>query len=289
MYCHDIVNPPTEDRRSDINLNLTGSNLISLTRNPPFNELHSELPFETPYSIEISHPNLVGFSGDDATVIVTEFRNLLLSLNLLLNRICIAGRKTHFSNSNVMPDIPQSIGRVRKEDNTYEVRLEDSIIVRDHVSVTIGTQDSVKENDVIHLFKKLQELKRFDMSSDLSIQYVNLNRSLSEYEEAMSTFQVLSIFKHLFNSLEYSVNMDGKDRVNAEFDNHTCNLVKPSPLQKEEVKKWRNLYSRTKHIERDPSDLKKYLEGIKNLGIYILPIRKVCRQLHLKELTQKHR
>jgi hypothetical protein len=99
-------------------------------------------------------------------------------------------------------------------------------------------------------------------------------------------FQVLSTFKHLYNSLEYSVNMDGKDRVNAEFDNHTCNLVKPNLLQKAEVKKWRDLYNRIKHVERHPSDLKKYLEGTKNLGIYILPIRKACRELLLKKLTQ---
>jgi hypothetical protein len=220
VYCHDILNPPTENRRNEITINLTGSKLINLTKNLPLHEPNSDMPFETPYSVEIFNPNLVGFSSDDSSTVVMEFRNLVLSLNLLFHRICFAGRRTYFSDSNITPDVLHSISRIRKEDDKYEVHLEDSIIVRDHVSVTIGTQDSVNENEVIHLFKKLQELKRFDMNSNLSIQNVNLNRSLSEYEEAMSTFQVLSTFKHLYNSLEYSVNMDGKDRVNAEFDSY---------------------------------------------------------------------
>lgn len=61
-YCHDIIIPPTEDRRNDINLDLIGSNLIGLTRNPPLNDLRSDISFETPYSIEIPNPNLVEFS-----------------------------------------------------------------------------------------------------------------------------------------------------------------------------------------------------------------------------------
>jgi hypothetical protein len=59
--------------------------------------------------------------------------------------------------------------------------------------------------------------------------------SLSEYEETMSTFHILHKFKHLFNSLEYSVNIDGKDLVNAEFDKHACHLFKPGILHSTEV------------------------------------------------------
>lgn len=109
--------------------------------------------------------------------------------------------------------------------------------------------------------------------------------SLSEYEEAMSTFHILHKFKHLFNSLEYSVNIDGKDLVNAEFDKHACHLFKPGILHSTEVNKWRELYNRIKHSERNRADLKKYYDGSKKLGTYILPIRKVCRELLLKQIN----
>jgi hypothetical protein len=241
IYCHDIKNPPSEDRQSEINLDLTGSKLIKLTRNPPLNVLHSELPFETPYSIEITNPNLVGFSSDDSTVLIMEFRN-------------------------------------------HEVHLQDSIVVRDHASVTIGTRDNVKEDEVIQLFRKLQEFKRFDILYNSSLPHANLDRSLSEFEDAMSPSSVLTKFKHLFNSLEYSVNMDGKDRVGAEFDDYVCDLVRPWPLQNTNVKDWGDIYNRVKHIERNLADLERYHKGSNEIVNYIVSVREAVREVVLKQL-----
>ncbi|MEM3333106.1 MAG: hypothetical protein QW745_02720, partial [Thermoplasmata archaeon] len=77
--------------------------------------------------------------------------------------------------------------------------------------------------------------------------------ALFEYEAAMSSLNRLIIFKHLYNSLEIITNIDGIDRKSEELDSQMSYITRAN---KDDCKRWRNIYNRMKHIYRNVSDVK---------------------------------
>lgn len=268
VYCHDIVNPPKQDRGSDINLILTQpNNQIILKR---IQKSSIDRTFVTPYSIKIPDPISFGFTSSDQVAVNREFRNLLLTFNLLLNRVCILGIYTSFPEFDITPDNPEFQSQVEKKGNMYEVSLMDSIVIKDSIFVEIGTKENIEEHQITHLFNKMRRSGRLDINYDSDIQLANLSRSFSEYEEAMLNFETLYKFKYLFNSLEYSINIDGKYRKDDEFDSFYESLVK---VPNTKLADWRSLYNRCKHPQRNQADMNKYFNDIQNLADYILALR----------------
>jgi hypothetical protein len=191
VYCHDIVNPPKQDRGNDINLILTRpNNQIILKR---IQRSYIDRTFVTPYSVEIPDPISFGFTSSDQIAVNREFRNLLLTFNLLLKRVCILGTYTSFPEFDITPDNPEFQSQVEKKGNMYKVSLIDSIVIRDSIFVEIGTKENIEEHQIAHLFNKMQRSGRLDINHDSDIQLANLSRSFSEYEEAMSNFETLQI------------------------------------------------------------------------------------------------
>ena len=88
--------------------------------------------------------------------------------------------------------------------------------------------------------------------------------------------------KHLFNALELIANKDGKKREQDVFDSHVTKL---STVVQTDVQEWRELYNRTKHADRNSSDIESYVSGIKHLGIkYLIPMRKCYQKIVLSIL-----
>lgn len=278
VYCHDIAHPPTEHRGSDIALILTGSDsMIHLKRIPQSNRDNS---FVTQYSMVIFDPLSVGFTSDDRNTIDRELRNLLLAFNLLLSRICILGTYTSFSDLDIEPTILESQSHGEKIGNRYEVHLSESITVRDDIFAEIGVKDSVDDTQVINLFNKLQRSERFELNPNSTKQDINLDKSLSEYEQAMSNLEIEYKFKHLFNSLEYSTNING-EKLKYGFDSLYTDLVK-SPAM--DVTQWRTLYNRTKHVQENSNHVKAYINGLQNSRGYVSELRKSCRDMILRRV-----
>lgn len=279
VHCHDITHPPTEHRGNDINLILTGSDsTVQLNR---VLQSQQEKSFVTQYSMVISDPQSVGFTSDDRNTVDREFRNLLLAFNLLLCRVCILAKDTSFSHLVIEPDIPESQSHVRKVGNRFEVHLSDTVVVTDNHFAEIGFEEKVDDKDVVNMFNKLQRFKRFELNPNSARQDINLGLSLSDYEEAMSTFETLYKFKHLFNSLEHSTDIDGKKLEGPDFDRFYNSL---SLTPNTNVTDWRKLYNRIKHSARNSNDIKNYFNGIQNLREYIMGLRKSCRDLLLLRL-----
>lgn len=278
IYYHDIINPPKHDRGSDIELVLANSNLISLRDV----RADSSRRFVTPYRMEIRDPVSVGFSSEDESMVKKEFENLLTAFNLLLHRVCVLGSDTSFSVFDIVPNIPESQSYVEKKDDRYDVKLIDSVIITDSTFVKVGTKGIVDEIQLVDLFERLQRSGNLGIHQSSGIQETNFSRSLSEYKEAMASFETLYKFKHLFNSLEYSINIDGQDRRGVKFDKLFNSLVTASNTK---IDIWRRLYNRTKHTEGNMSEVIELLDGIQKLGEYVLALRKSCSELLLQRLS----
>jgi hypothetical protein len=52
IFCYDLINPPAQDRKSNINLKLVNSNYMVLTK--------EEISFGTIYSVKVADPLKMG-------------------------------------------------------------------------------------------------------------------------------------------------------------------------------------------------------------------------------------
>lgn len=156
---------------------------------------------------------------------------------------------------------------------------ESTIVFRSEVQATVSLSETFPCQRVNGIFRKLQSLGRFAINNTSTVELSNTSKALNEFENAISAYTRLTKFKHLSNALELIVNKDGKKREQDIFDSHVAKL---SPVQQTYVQEWRELYNRTKHADRNDSDIETYKSGIKHLGRkYLIPIRKCYQNIVL--------
>lgn len=275
IYCHQLVNPPTHDRSCDINLQLSKSEgFIDLERR----RLSSS---QSIYSIRISNIEQLGFTSIEQHALEHGFRNLLLAFNLVIQRTCITDMKLD-PNYDLVTEHNESNNLVRKIDNTFCVSIVENIEVRDKVSIVVGIAETIEEKQIVEVFRKLQKINIYGTPKTSKIHHINLMSSLHNYEIAMSEFNRLFKFRNMFNALEIVVNIDGKDRKKDDFDTEAKRL---DPINCKDVEKWRNFYNRTKHVQRNSTDIKVYEEGEKALSDFLKYCRRCVQKILLSKLN----
>jgi hypothetical protein len=131
IYCHDLINPPSQGRSCDVALNLTNSaGLIEIER------VEVEAA-ESVYLISVPSGNNLGFMTSEQADFEKDFIDLVLAFNLTLRRICANYKKGEFPSFMVTPKVPESKTSVTKLDGGYHFHAEDTIVLRDEVHATI--------------------------------------------------------------------------------------------------------------------------------------------------------
>jgi hypothetical protein len=138
-----------------------------------------------------------------------------------------------------------------------------------------------EEGRVADIFHRIKKLRRFERKSASQLHDINLNDALTKYETGISEFEPLIKFKHFFNSLELVTNMAGKELKGDKFD---AEVQEISTVSKMDVKVWRDLYNRTKHVQKGSSDVRKYYEGIDTISDKLLNIRNILNEILLSKL-----
>ena len=82
----------------------------------------------------------------------------------------------------------------------------------------------------------------------------------------MASLDRLLTFKHLYNVLELTTNIDGTDRKDSSLDTQ---MASDSGALVTECQDWRILYNRTKHIHRRSTDVATFVTGLEKLTAYI--------------------
>jgi hypothetical protein len=89
-FCHDLINPPSQYRSYDIDLNFVGSaGFINLKTT----ESESS---ESKYLLELPSVNDLGFTTNLQMDLDNEFTNLVLAFNLVQENICVTYGKAEF-------------------------------------------------------------------------------------------------------------------------------------------------------------------------------------------------
>lgn len=268
IYAHEIINPPTETRSCDIKLEFnTPKRLLRLVK--------GRLSNSTEYLLKVEKSLELGFTSSEQSVFIAEFQNLILALNMNLRRVCVTREDISFPKGEINIKPPEPRVTTEKSGNRTDVKIEETIVLRDEVHISIGLSEKISCPEIIHIFQKLQSLPRFDKNKTRPLKLSNFIKALKEYEESMSAMSRPLKFKHLFNGLEIVANMDGIDRKGDGFDQQVAQL---SGVKKTDVLGWREFYNRTKHADRHRADVHMYAEGMKGIGSkYIMPIRSCCK------------
>lgn len=276
LYAHDLRNPPGEGTFCDIALKLVNSTgRLNLTKVKP--------GFQTFYWLFIPEAHSLRLLSSEQNKIDLFQDNLILAANLLLHKTALSTRKSELNEPQVEYKQQKSEGITEETPEGKHVTITETITVTDKFEVMIGFTEEIDENMWVSLLQKINEACITKLQNNAIMKLVNLKKSFNEYRNAMEVVSDrLIIFKHLFNSLELATNFDGKDRKGLDLDNEVLRIAN---LQASEVRDWRHLYDRAKHVDRRTEDMATFMEGIKRLSDYLIPLRLATQTVILDRLN----
>ena len=269
LYVRLLENPVTAIG-ADIGLIHLDRNQLSFQKQGTVgNQTHYKLTIQDPESLGLSSPN-----GNDVNAFISK---IILSMNLTFNRAVIDRKQIQLEKSKVEFK-NQSSSRVEKQDGVTHVIISEHLHLQESVSVVVGTSEEISEHETLEILKQLNTL---DQRNGNQILENNLTKAIESYSEAMNSEHRILIFKHLFNALELSTNSDGISRKDSSFDSQVSSL---SGKSASDVEKWRRLYNRLKHVDRNTQDISTYESGIKNIVNEIRQIREITQTILITKL-----
>jgi len=263
LYAHDVKNPPSEGDSCNITLKLVNSkDRIDLTK--------VSSGFQTQYSLSIPEAQSLGLLSSEQNEVDLFIENLILAANLVLRRTALSTGGELAKSQIEFEEQHEYETVVENRSDGKHITVIDSLKLRDTVHVMRAFTEEIDESGLISNLQLINKVSLVKLPNGARLKLANLKKSFNEYRSAMSFFDSLMIFKHLFNSLELATNSDGVDRKDSSLD---IEVAKITNLQASETCDWRLFYNRTKHIDRTPKDLATFVEGIKNLANFVIPLR----------------
>ena len=276
IFVHDVLNPPTPNRGSDVCLKIYDSKELKLSKIEFTDKIG---PPRTSYDLKIYHPLAIGFTSGDRSKSATEFKNLVLAMNLSLCRACITDSNILFTSPTIQYKAMGLKNEVGRMDDIVHAYSENVIVVSDEAFAWVSLSENISENYTLDLFKTIQNFKAIDIMQNLP--YANLTKAITEYERSMTENSTLFIFKNLFNALELSTNSH-QEYTSNEFDTIVSeNTTIPSDT----VKEWRIFYNRIKHVDESEEQYIAFVSGKDKLTSMICPMRSSTKKTIVKLLN----
>ncbi len=278
IFAHRMITPPDQMTDSFVDFTFINMQYLDITLISQTSQSILQIKIDNPRQIQFKHIE------DDQSY--QEFRNLLLSMNLCMNKACISSNQQSFTdyNLNVKPTNPTT-SSWNKEGNEFHVEMEDRIVLRDSIRVGITTKEVFDEKKVIEVFKNIQNFessKTNNQSSHLATHQLDIEKSLSSFTDSMEPLNLVAKFKNMYTSLELIVNSDGQNRDAQKLDTEVSNLANV-PIQK--VTDWRKFNNRTKHIDNAISDIQTYVNLKQELPQILPKLRQCCNEIILLRLS----
>ncbi|HEX9862641.1 MAG TPA: hypothetical protein VGB11_05080 [Candidatus Bathyarchaeia archaeon] len=220
------------------------------------------------YELSVTDPTSLGLLNSEQNTLELFTKDLVLAINLCLSRAALSRRDGNLIQSHIAY-------KQTKQANT--------IVTRAVFDATTIFTEKIDEETVISNLLLINKVNRHNLSACSKKQLITLSKALSEYENAMSTFDRLAAFKNLFNSLELATNGDGKDRMGPSLDTEAAKITKTT---ESEIEDWRRFYDRTKHIDRTPNDITKFVKGMESLPEKLMPLRLASEKAIMNRLKK---
>ncbi len=275
IFCHHLTNPPAYDRISDINLDVTDFGLVEFTKKEATSS-------EAAYSIKIPDAESIGFISQEEPILNKEFDNFMLAFNLVLQTVCVTAKSSSFSTLNMKYPPPMQSSHMETKVSKTSANVQEHIRFQEKVNIRFIHSVSVDGRAILEVFRKLQNVHRFEININSSEYEQNLKDSFENYEEAMVDSNLIFKFKFLFTSLEKVTNINGTQREKDDFDIEVGRLY--AGIHTSEAQDWRSFYNRIKHIQRNSKDINTYYKGQQTLPQKLPAIRNCVRSILLSKL-----
>lgn len=265
-----IFNNPIQDCvQQDLTVDLIASQgLVRLEKVAPGYGTHYLLAVP-----EVARLAMTAINNDNTTSSVV--RDLLLSLNLLLDRFAISSRELRPDSvaSVEFSPVPAQVATTVDADGNTRLSIVEYIRVTDRVALLLkANRCSINEDFVLDIFHRLRALDRQRPGAPWATVHHNLAAGMAAYEEAMNAGDLALAFKSLYVALEKTANCD-RERSGDQFDKHASTLCS---LTEDRVWELRCAYSRLKHIDRNAADTNLRVQGEKHLPHLLLNLRRAA-------------
>jgi hypothetical protein len=271
-YARLPINPPSPQLGCDIDISLSNRyNAFEIKKGQP--------GAQTEYDIDVVGPAQLGLENDSELTLLRACQDFVLGCNLLLGEVAL-------SLSRLDQDKPQvtyapTEVKVEEVGGSTRVFLNASVGIRAEVSFVIGHKEVLDEKGAVSAILKVKSTNRFNLTPSTSARTTTITNALHEFEGAMNSIDRLLVFKHLYNSLELSVNADGGNEEGTALDSKMFRLINGAGLpgsiarriDESLIANWRTLYNRTKHVQRREADVMTFVAGIENLPTFIELLR----------------
>ena len=154
------------------------------------------------------------------------------------------------------------------------------VIGREVIHMTDLITEEIDETRSIEVSQLIKKLDRHGLPRNIERHVLNLSKALMEYENAMTVFPRLIIFKHLFNLLEFSTNWNGVDRKGSSLDREVAGT---SGIPMTDAEKWRRFYDRSKHVDRTAEGTE-FVRGLATISDDPVPLRRAVASVILDRL-----
>lgn len=268
IFAHDFLNPPTEDRSCNIDIMIT-------IPSGKLNIVKETSGLQTRYMLTIDEPSIIGLTSSEQTTVDKAIKNLILAFNLSLMRTCLSTVGGDFYSAEVETKAPETKVTIEETPTGKSIKVIETMVLRDTVYITIGTKEEISEQLVIANLNRIVMVNRFSPRPS-SVGESNLSKALNEYEIAMSTFDRLRIFKSLFNTIEFCANWTGTDYRGQVLD---ANVAAITTIPQSDIEFWRNLYNRTKHVDKTNLEASAFVQGVEKLPAFLPTIREAAKKL----------
>ena len=278
IFAHSTASPPALSLSTKIHLELINSTgRISL--------VEQRSGSETQFLLTVNDSQDIGLTSSDQSAIERAFRDLLLAANLTFKRAALSAFQIVFKEPRLeFEEQPDKVKVEKAPDGSVHVNIHEVMHIVETWHAEIRFSEALDEEQVFRNLALIIKLNRHQLSPTDSIRKVNLASSLISFEDAMSSPEKATIFKNLFIALELATNFDGTSRRGLEFDQEAACIT---TVSSESVERWRQLYNRMKHADVSGTDVRKHIEGVKELSTFIAELREACAKAILVRLGSK--
>jgi len=273
IFLYDISNPPSKSNNAIVKLILTSTNTVNLSEMVAGPPTRSKLIIEDPRSF--------GMLGFNATEYEYAIRDILLSANLILYQTVISDVEKTFRDYEVKFTDPPIL--VNPDGTETPSKLKP----RRLTAVMAGQIDETLDvNLLVSIYNLVSRFRQHALRNTSKFDVVSITNSLNQFDLAMDAGDHVTIFKNLFNSLELATNSNIAEKNGKDFDTEVVSLVASlyPGLTLSMVEKWRETYNRVKHVPQSPADVASYIEGQRQLGMYLVPLRRTCAQILIEKM-----
>ena len=266
IHVHSPVNPPGIGHASNAKIKPVNFKYFSIEN------WQDDLSKRT---LKITDPKTLGLLNFQDFEIERFAECLILSCNLVLKRVAFS-KITIDSTRSVMEREKELPPKPKTVDTTpgKEIIITDILQATDHLGTAVLDNDELDEDKVLELLSKILSIKNNNAQSTLNI--IDMQKSLDQYQFAMNSFDKVGIFMHLFASLELSTNCDGKKRCAQELDQEVARI---SGIDDSVINNCRQFNNRVKHKNKNSRQNKEYAEELNKLTSKIINVREIAQKI----------